>query len=107
MAPAVVLIDNGADITQQNNAGKSPLDIAREKNLTNFHSLGIQHLVDCSDLLETWSRSTNEDKEEVEKKIEDLFNNDVRLIFIPSFDVAEEKREDLRRNMLEWNRCHP
>ena len=75
----------------------------------NLHPLGIQHVVECPplvDLLENWSVATNEEKEAAEQKIKDLFRNNIKLIFIPSFHMSEEKRQELRGNMREWNRGH-
>ena len=79
-----------------------------EKN-TFMHPLGIQHVVECSalvDLLKNWSAATNEEKEEAEQKIKDLFSNDLKLIFVPISEVEEEKKEELKKNMKEWNRSH-
>jgi len=75
----------------------------------NLHPLGIQHVIECDalvDLLETWSNATNEEKEEVEQKIKDLFGDDLKLIFISTLHMAEEKRRKLRGNVMEWNRDH-
>ena len=71
--------------------------------------VGIQHVVECSalvDLLENWNAATNEEKEEAEQKIKDLFSNDLKLIFVPISEVEEEKKEELKKNMKEWNRGH-
>merc|ERR1719331_3205660 len=75
----------------------------------NLHPVGIQHVVECSalvDLLENWNAATNEEKEGAEQTIKDLFGNDLKLIFVPALKVEEEKREELKKNMKEWNRSH-
>ena len=77
--------------------------------LANLHPLGIQHVVESPglvDLLENWNAATNEEKEKAEQKIQDLFGNDLKLIFVPSSEVEEEKKEELKKNMKEWNRSH-
>ena len=75
-----------------------------------LHPLGIQHLVECPalvHLLETWDKAANDEEEErAEQKINALFGEDVKLIFIPTFEMGEEKRKELRRVAEEWNRCH-
>ena len=75
----------------------------------NLHPLGIQHVVECPplvDLLGNWSGASNEEKEAAEQKIKDLFSNNIKLIFIPTFHMSEEKRQELRRKVMEWNRGH-
>ena len=76
---------------------------------TFMHPLGIQHVVECpalGALLENWSAADNEEKKEAEQKIAGVFNEEVNVIFIPAFEVAEEKKKELRRNVKEWNKSH-
>ena len=73
-----------------------------------MHPLGIQHVVECPalvDLLQNWKAATNEEKE-AEQTIQDLFSNDLTLIFVPSSEVEEEKKDALKKNINEWNRGH-
>ena len=82
-----------------------------EKN-TFMHPLGIQHVVESPalvDLLEDWSAAGDEQKEEAEKKIAGLFNEEeVKVVFIPipALEMAEEKRKELRKNLKAWNATH-
>merc|ERR1719220_3077402 len=80
---------------------------ARELLMTqaNLHPLGIQHVVECSglvDLLEDWSAADDEQKEEAEQKIAGLFNEEeVKLVFIPipALGIMEKKKKELRKNV--------
>ena len=71
------------------------------ENILTKEVLGIQHIVECPalvPLLETWTTADNEDeKEEVNWKIEAFFTDEINMIFIPGME--EEKKK--------WNRCHP
>ena len=64
---------------------------------------GIQHIVECPalvPLLKTWSSADNEEeKKEAEQKIEAFFTEEIKMIFLPTLGMEEEKKE--------WNRCHP
>ena len=76
---------------------------------TFMHPLGIQHVVECPtlpDLLETYSSTTNAEKEEAEQKIINRFSGTSNFIFIPARELELEKGEDVGRNIKEWNRGH-
>ena len=66
-------------------------------------ALGIQHIVECPalvPLLKTWNTADNEEKKkEAEQKIEAFFTEEIKMIFIPTPGMEEERKE--------WNRCHP
>ena len=65
-----------------------------------------QNLSPVPNLLGNWSGAPSEEKEAAERKIKYLFRNNIKIIFIPSFHMSEEKRQELRRNVREWNRGH-
>jgi len=75
---------------------------AMEEILTK-EALGIQHIVECPaliPLLKTWSTADNEEeKKEAEQKIEAFFTEEIKMIFLPTLGMEEERKE--------WNRCHP
>ena len=66
-------------------------------------AVGIQHIVECPalvPLLKTWSSADNEEeKKEAEQKIEAFFTEEIKMIFLPTLGMEEEKKE--------WNRSHP
>ena len=78
----------------------------------NLHPVGIQHIVECPalvDLIEDWSAADGEKKEEAEQKIAGLFNEEeVKVVFIPiqPFEMVEERKRDLRKNVKAWNMSH-
>ena len=78
----------------------------------NLHPAGIQHVVEYSalvDLLEDWSAAGDEQKEEAEKKIAGLFNEEeVKVVFIPipALEMMEDKKKELTKNVKAWNTTH-
>ena len=71
--------------------------------------LGIQHVVEATDLqplFEAWALPSEEEKEAAEQKINDFFSETLNVLFIPADEVEDSKREELRTILKEWNSSH-
>ena len=67
-----------------------------------LHPLGHQHVIECPELA---SADLNA-KRVVEQKIENLFQVGVKMVFVPTFGLNEEKKKELRKFSREWNKDH-
>ena len=67
-----------------------------------LHPLGHQHVIECPELA---SADLNA-KRVVEQKIENLFQVGVKMVFVPTFGLDEEKKKELRKFSREWNKDH-
>ena len=67
-----------------------------------LHHLGHQHVIECPELA---SADLNA-KRMVEQKIENLFQVGVKMVFVPTFGLNEEKKKELRKFSREWNKDH-
>ena len=75
----------------------------------NLKPSGIQHVIEAPQLvllLKNWSDAISVEKEGAEQKINALFDQDHKLIFVPTFGMEQEEKEGLGRNMRKWNRDH-
>ena len=63
---------------------------------------GLQHVIECPELA---SADLNA-KRVVEQKIENLFQVGVKMVFVPTFGLNEEKKKELRKISREWNKDH-
>ena len=63
---------------------------------------GHQHVIECPAL----ARADLIVKAEVEQKIENLFQVGVKMVFVPTFGLNEEKKKELRKFSREWNKDH-
>ena len=63
---------------------------------------GLQHVIECPELA---SANLNA-KGVAEEKIENLFQVGVKMVFVPSFGLDEEKKKELRKLSREWNKDH-
>ena len=87
-------------------AGAKPSEDQRFKTAlmdqAGLHHLGIQHVIECPELA---SADLNA-KRVVEQKIENLFQVGVKMVFVPTFGLNEEKKKELRKFSREWNKDH-
>ena len=75
-------------------------DALREQ--AGLHPNGYQHVIECPELA---SADLNA-KRVVEQKIENLFQVGVKMVFVPTFNLNEEKKKELRKFSREWNKDH-
>ena len=67
-----------------------------------LQAFGLQHVIECPELA---SADLNA-KRVAEQKIENLFQVGVKMVFVPTFGLEEEKKKELRKFSREWNKDH-
>ena len=69
---------------------------------TGVQAFGYQHVIECPEL----ASADHNAKRVVEQKIENLFQVGVKMVFVPTFGLDEEKKKELRKFSREWNKDH-
>ena len=88
---AILLFAAGAKISKKDIKSKECL----MKHVYMHLAVGYQHVLEYPELatlMKDWNAAENKGKEEAEKKINDVFSDDVQVIFAPTFNFEDTKK---------------